>query len=53
MKHFESEVHETYRCDLCEQTFNSQQELLQHQQTNHGQRLENIALIIRRTTFKL
>jgi hypothetical protein len=33
-----AEVHSTFRCELCEQMFNSQQELLQHQQSNHGQR---------------
>jgi hypothetical protein len=33
-----TEVHTTFRCELCEQMFNSQQELLQHQQSSHGQR---------------
>lgn len=51
MKEFESEVHETYRCELCEQTFNSQQELLQHEQTTHGQRFVDIAQVKQKTTF--
>jgi hypothetical protein len=52
MKHFEYEDYETFRCKLCEQIFNSYQELLQHEQTNHGQRLVDIAQVKQKTRFK-
>jgi hypothetical protein len=42
--HVVSEVHTTYRCELCEQMFNSQQELIQHQISNHGQRSRKLPI---------